>query len=110
MLNLIKKTWVDGETVNAQKMNTIRDDLETLNNGKVDAEAGKSLSTNDYTNEDKAKVTGAEQTSNKVTSLSSASTDTEYPSAKAVYDLGETKQSDIGLYRDIDGNLCEREV
>lgn len=28
-----------------------------------------------------------ENTSNKVTSLSSASTDTQYPSAKAVYDL-----------------------
>ena len=32
-------------------------------------------------------VTGKENTSNKVTSLSSSSTDTQYPSAKAVYDL-----------------------
>ena len=30
---------------------------------------------------------GAESSSNKVTSLSSSSTDTEYPSAKCVYDL-----------------------
>lgn len=29
-LNLIKRTWTDGETVDAQKMNTIRDDLGTL--------------------------------------------------------------------------------
>lgn len=32
-------------------------------------------------------VSGKENTSNKVTSLSSASTDTQYPSAKCVYDL-----------------------
>lgn len=32
-------------------------------------------------------VTNAENPSNKVTSLSSASTDTQYPSAKCVYDL-----------------------
>ena len=32
-------------------------------------------------------TTGLEQTSNKVTSLSNASTDTQYPSAKCVYDL-----------------------
>lgn len=32
-------------------------------------------------------ISGCEVTSNKVTSLSSASTDTEYPSAKCVYDI-----------------------
>lgn len=32
-------------------------------------------------------VSGLESASNKVTSLSSSSTDTEYPSAKCVYDL-----------------------
>lgn len=32
-------------------------------------------------------ITGKEDKSNKVTSLSSSSTDTQYPSAKAVYDL-----------------------
>lgn len=32
-------------------------------------------------------VSGKENTSNKVTSLSSSSTDTEYPSAKCVWDL-----------------------
>ena len=35
----------------------------------------------------KSLVSGKENTSNKVTSLSSSSTDTEYPSAKAVWDL-----------------------
>lgn len=32
-------------------------------------------------------LSGKENTSNKVTSLSSSSTDTQYPSAKCVYDL-----------------------
>lgn len=32
-------------------------------------------------------LTGYEQTSNKVTSISSSSTDTQYPSAKCVYDI-----------------------
>ena len=32
-------------------------------------------------------VSGKEDKSNKVTSLSSSSTDTQYPSAKCVYDL-----------------------
>ena len=34
-----------------------------------------------------ADVSGKENVSNKVTSLSSQSTDTQYPSAKCVYDL-----------------------
>ena len=38
-------------------------------------------------------LTGYEQTSNKVTSLSSSSTDTQYPSAKCVYDQLATKAS-----------------
>ena len=37
----------------------------------------------------------AENTSNKVTSLSSSSTDTQYPSAKCVYDGLATKQKSI---------------
>lgn len=32
-------------------------------------------------------ISGKEDVSNKVTSLSSSSTDTQYPSAKCVYDL-----------------------
>lgn len=33
------------------------------------------------------KISNKEDTSNKVTTLSSSSTDTQYPSAKCVYDL-----------------------
>lgn len=54
---------------------------------KVDKIEGKGLSSNDYTDEDKEKINSKEDISNKVTSISSTSTDTEYPSAKCVYDL-----------------------
>ena len=43
--------------------------------------------------------TGYESSSNKVTSLSSSSTDTQYPSAKSVYDtLAEVTASSGGNY------------
>lgn len=38
---------------------------------------------------------GKEDSSNKVTSLSSSSTDTEYPSAKCVYDYIEDLIGDV---------------
>jgi len=64
---------------------------------------GKQLSTEDYTSAEKTKLSGietgadvtdatnvasagAEMTANKVTSVSSSSTDTQYPSAKCLYD------------------------
>ena len=40
-----------------------------------------------YPETDVSAVSGAEATANKVTSLSSLSTDTQYPSAKCVYDI-----------------------
>lgn len=40
-----------------------------------------------YLIDDDGSTASYEQTSNKVTSLSSSSTDTQYPSAKCVYDL-----------------------
>lgn len=40
-------------------------------------------------------LNGAEQTTNKVTSVSSASTDTQYPSAKCVFDYGQSIQTAI---------------
>lgn len=47
--------------------------------------------TSDLTNDSgfitSSALTGYEQTSNKVTSISSSSTDTQYPSAKCVYDI-----------------------
>ena len=40
-------------------------------------------------------LNGAEQTSNKVTSISASSTDTQYPSAKCMYDYGQSIQTAI---------------
>ena len=43
-------------------------------------------------------LTGKEDTSNKVTSLSSASTNTQYPSAKCMYDiLGNVENALLAL-------------
>ena len=65
----------------------------------VTDEYGKGLSTKDYTTEEKTKLSelptkteldtdlsGKEDTANKVTTLDSNATDTQYPSAKCVYD------------------------
>jgi len=99
--------------------------------GKVSTETGKGLSTNDYTTDEKTKLTGiaagaqvnviesislngvaqtitnkgvnlvidtpegAELTANKVTTLSAESTDTQYPSAKVVYDTITSNEKTI---------------
>ncbi len=47
-------------------------------------------------------LTGYEQTSNKVTSISSSSTNTQYPSAKSVYDYVEDNKFDYVLYATYD--------
>lgn len=52
-------------------------------------------------------VSGKENTSNKVTSISSNSTDTQYPSAKAVYDAIHSSSSVSTIY--IDESLDENE-
>lgn len=46
-------------------------------------------------------VSGLEDTANKVTSLSASSTDTQYPSAKCVYDHVDTIVGDINDLLDI---------
>lgn len=47
-----------------------------------------------------------EDKANKVTSLSSSSTNDEYPSAKCVYDSLENKGSGIHVYRDVSGTTA----
>lgn len=94
---------------------------------KVDKVDGKGLSTNDYDNTEKQNVadntlarhthsnkialdnvsgtntgdqdiTGKEDISNKVTSINSNSTDTQYPSAKCVYDNFSLKELSVTNY------------
>lgn len=56
-LDFTKVTYVDGETViGADNLNNIQDAILDLDSNKVETEQGKGLSTNDYTNEEKAKV------------------------------------------------------
>ena len=57
---------------------TIPTVTDTYSETGTDAVSGKAVA---------SAISGKEATSNKVTSLSSSSTDTEYPSAKCVYDL-----------------------
>lgn len=77
----------------------ILENIEAQLSTKVDKVVGKGLSSNDYTTEEKTKLSelpskteldtdlnGKEDTANKVTTLDSNGTDTQYPSAKCVYD------------------------
>ena len=77
----------------------ILENIEEQLSTKVDKVVGKGLSSNDYTTEEKTKLlelpskteldidlSGKEDSANKVTTLDSNATDTQYPSAKAVYD------------------------
>lgn len=83
------KTIVDS-TLDSNSTNPVQNSTVTsaLAN-KVDAVSGKQLSTEDFTTAEKTKLADiageCEVVSNKVTSLSSSSTDKQYPSAKAVY-------------------------
>ena len=77
----------------------ILENIEAQLSTKVDKVVGKGLSSNDYTTEEKTKLSelptkteldtdlsGKEDTANKVTTLDSNSTHHQYPSAKCVYD------------------------
>lgn len=63
----------------------------TSTDGSVDISSLLPTKTSDLTNDSgyitSSALTGYEQTSNKVTSISSSSTNTQYPSAKCVYDI-----------------------
>lgn len=66
----------------------ISDGEESLSAGRFENYyAGTNISIVDGTINNTLDVSGKENTSNKVTTLSSSSTDTQYPSAKCVYDL-----------------------
>ena len=90
----------------------ILENIETQLSNKVDKVTGKGLSSNDYTAEEKTKLSelptkteldtdlsGKEDTANKVTTLDSNVTYTQYPSAKAVYDelVKKANATDLGL-------------
>lgn len=96
-------------------------EVNTLLNDKVDKEQGKGLSSNDFTDSYKNQIetnqeaisgikdgttidsfgdvetalNDKEDKSNKVTELTDQSTDTQYPSAKCVYDSQEEQDTEI---------------
>lgn len=85
-------------------------------NARANIGAGTSSfsgSYNDLTNKPTIPSTdGLESTSNKVTSISSSSTNTQYPSAKAVYDMIDSKVGNIencGLVV-VEGLLCHQYI
>ena len=102
------KILVDGESVVVYDDSEIKEEI----GGKVDKVQGKGLSSNDYTAEEKTKLSelpskteldtdlsGKEDSANKVTTLDSNATDTQYPSAKCVYDelVKKANATDLGL-------------
>lgn len=106
-----KKITVDSE-LSATSENPVQNKAVTAALAdKVDKVEGKGLSSNDYTIEDKQKLAGLptsqeltsvfEQKINKVTAVDENSTDTQYPSALAVY------YSSLGVEARINAKLCE---
>ncbi len=95
MQRYTKTNWVvDVTKINPTNMNKIENQLETLTDEVINIETDMptvptnvSAFTNDagYLTQHQD-ITGKENNTNKVTSISSSSTDTQYPSAKCVYD------------------------
>ena len=99
-----KTNWVNDETeLSATNMNKIENQLESLTDEVIDIEDNMpTVPTNlsDFTDDlgssplhthsqyltQHQDISGKENSSNKVTSISGSSTDTQYPSAKCVYD------------------------
>lgn len=121
----LKMKIITDNHLSATSTNPIQNKVVTnALNTKVNKETGKGLSSNDYTDEEKNKVSSIpdniETTTNKVTSIDSTSTDTQYPSAKAVFDkitaiqdkvvedtgwINATLTSSFQAYNDNDDNI-----
>lgn len=105
-----KKITVDSE-LSATSENPVQNKAVTAALAdKVDKVSGKGLSSNDFTDDEKGKLAGLptsqeltsvfEQKINKVTAVNENSTDTQYPSALAVYysSLGVEARINAKLY------------
>ena len=83
-------------TLFGDKQDTISD-LQTIREGAAAGatayqKPSSGIPESDLDSPTQQKIDGAEQSSNKVTSLSGSSTDTQYPSAKCTYDLIKSLQ------------------
>lgn len=106
---LSSNDYTTEDKVALQTAQTQISDLLLHLNSKVDKVSGKGLSSNDFTDDEKGKLAGLptshdligsfEQKINKVTAVNENSTDTQYPTAKAVYHFVmpiKTEVFDIG--------------
>ena len=80
--------WID---VSADLENIVNADLSNLSDIGERHFANPSL--NNLNSEGNALINAKEDTSNKVTTIDSSNTNSQYPSAKAVYDFGSEKES-----------------
>ena len=91
------KTYLDDKVDKIQNMGLSTNDYDNVAKGKVDTLKNVALtgSYNDLTDKPTIPdVSGKENTSNKITAMSDQSTDTQYPSAKCVYNaLSNIEQS-----------------
>ena len=82
MQRYTKTNWVNDETyLNQENMNKIENQLETVTDELITPTHEHSQYLTHHQD-----ISGKENSSNKVTSISSSSTNTQYPSAKCVYD------------------------
>lgn len=66
-VDTLQKAIEKVDSDNTESLNALAEDLSDLDNAKVEKEAGKGLSANDFTNEYKAKLDGIEAGANKYT-------------------------------------------
>jgi hypothetical protein len=91
LIQLVKSAFVKVEDVVETQEVTLATVATSGNYSDLNGTPTIPTATSDLTNDSgyitSSALTGYEQTSNKVTSISSSSTNTQYPSAKCVYDI-----------------------
>ena len=94
----VAKSWEADEwvyrAITAQDVSALQSNVDALNAGKVDAESGKGLSTNDYTTAEKQKLAGVAEGANNYTHPAT------HP-ASMITDLATVATS--GDYKDLGG-------
>lgn len=113
-ITLHKVVYVDGQTIiYAANLNEIQEALEYLDQHKVEAEAGKGLSSNDFTTGEKNKLSEIAAGATKVLVDAEMSDSSTNPVQNAVISrtmkaaTEETAAWHLGFYLDENGDLCQ---